>query len=637
MNGQGFNDFIISSDHIDFNYKSCQELKRRNVTDTELPETNQCHVNHNVEAIGTGNNVITQPGFNDQCQHMDRIQQSWDRQSHTATRWSIQEQVQLVNYVRSFGKLNVLGARVRINYVINFELAEDLATSASDREVLQYLMYGWPLNHDGRPVAITLENHATALQFPEHIAKYINKEIGLNCLLGPFITIPWDSSQVAVSPMSTRAKKQSNKRRVIMDLSWPLDGTLVNDGIPGDKYMEQLIQIRYPTVDDLCKQASKLGTNCRGWKWVLDRAFKQWNFCPFDWPLQGITWNGWLFFDKTTLMGCRSAPYCCQRVTSFIRHILRNLQHFVLNYVDDFMGLDTETNAWMAYQTLGNLLRDLGIDESLEKAIPPSEIVEFLGVLFNLREMTMSVTSERMQEFKEELDRWYIGKKYTKKQLERLLGKMQFVSNCVRPARVFVFQLRNTLRQIKDTAVATKDMQLDVEWWKNFLPKYNGVSIMWMAQKVKADCVIASDSCLTGMGAHCGTQYIASKFPEIFLDQTRFKIHHLEMIAVLVTLRKWKHKLTGIRFVMWCDNQIVVEVVNSGYTRDVVLQTILRELVMLAAIWKFEVILQYITSRDNRISDVLSQVHLGGKYVKMFKETIPENWEKIQLQSDDFD
>ena len=44
-----------------------------------------------------------------------------------------------------------------------------------------------------------------------------------------------------------------------MDLSWPRDGTAVNDGIPTDTYLNVPIKIVYPTVDMLCQRAVKLG------------------------------------------------------------------------------------------------------------------------------------------------------------------------------------------------------------------------------------------------------------------------------------------------------------------------------------------------------------------------------------------
>ena len=77
-----------------------------------------------------------------------------------------------------------------------------------------------------------------------------------------------------------------------------------------------------------------------GIKVDMDRAFKKIFMDIIDWPLLGITWRDRIFFDKTAVMGSRSAPYICQCVMNFVRHVMLNIEYFVANYVDDFMGLD---------------------------------------------------------------------------------------------------------------------------------------------------------------------------------------------------------------------------------------------------------------------------------------------------------
>ena len=540
---------------------------------------------------------------------------------------TMQEQVRLVDHVRSWNKPNVIGAQVPLRTNWNIRLAAQLAESPSDREVVKYLMYGWPLNHDGSDTSVTLKNHQTAHKFASQVTEYINKEMRYGCLLGPFVTPPW-REHIAVSPMSTRAKKQSSKRRIIMDLSWP-EKASVNLGISSTTYMGHQMNLHYPTVDDLCVRAYRLGPGAKGYRRDLGRAFKQLIGCPSSWPLMGIYWQGAVLFDKTTMMGSRSAPYCCQRTTSFIRHIMNNLNYFVANYVDDFMGLETAQKIWSSYITLGNLLRDLGVKEAQDKAIPPSEIIEFLGVLYNLRNMTIAVTEERLAEFKTELRKWNVGDWFGKKQLQSLLGKMQFVAKCVRPARVLVFRLRNKLTNIHEWEWVDSEMIKDLHWWAMFLPKYNGVSILWMHQKVKEDKFIASDSCLTGMGACHGQQYIHSTFPYGY--ETKYKIHHLELIAVIIALKIWKKSLTGFRFTMLCDNKAVVDVVNAGHTKDALLQDLMRQLIYVSATNNFEVILKHVSSEQNRIPDVLSRIHLGRKYIRQFKEIIPSDWTRITI------
>ena len=395
---------------------------------------------------------------------------------------SMQQQVQLVNYVRSFGKPNIYAACIPLRTAWNVELMKQIATSVSDREVVQFIQFGWPLNHDGGPTTCSFFNHKSAVRHHEQVTNYIVKEVGLGCLLGPFISLPW-STQVAVSPLSTRAKKEAGKRRIIMDLSWPLHGKCsVNDGIDKNVYLGQPVNLVYPSVDLLRRRIAQIGAGqALGYKRDLDRAFKQIFMCVASWLYLGMSWDGLLYFDKTAMMGSCSAPYICQRVTSFVRHVMHDLHYFVANYVDDFMGIEQRNKAMSAYITLGNLLRDMGVQEAEAKAIPPTEVIEFLGVWYDMVNMTISMTSERLNEVEQLLLKWDRYTIFSRNQLESLLGKLQFISNCVRLGRVMVLRLRNSLRKCKQFGNRIPaQMRKDLKWWGKFLRTYNGVSIMWL-------------------------------------------------------------------------------------------------------------------------------------------------------------
>ena len=142
-----------------------------------------------------------------------------------ATRaFTVWNQVKLVDYVRQTGKANVYGARVVIPSKWNLSLLWSMAELTSDREVVQFLTFGWPLNHNGNPVMVSTFNHSSAVRHSAQVDKYVARELEYGCLLGPFLQIPWTTGLVGVSPMSTRLKWDSQKRRIIMDMSWPHNG-----------------------------------------------------------------------------------------------------------------------------------------------------------------------------------------------------------------------------------------------------------------------------------------------------------------------------------------------------------------------------------------------------------------------------
>ena len=90
---------------------------------------------------------------------------------------SLEQQVELVNYVRSAGGVNVLTTRIPIKTGWNIRLLSQLASSPSDREVVQYLLFGWPINHDGREVTVNKQNHSTALLHKQDVDKYVQSEL----------------------------------------------------------------------------------------------------------------------------------------------------------------------------------------------------------------------------------------------------------------------------------------------------------------------------------------------------------------------------------------------------------------------------------------------------------------------------
>ena len=102
---------------------------------------------------------------------------------------------------------------------------------------------------------------------------------------------------------------------------------------------------------------------------------------------------------------------------------------------------------WQAYNTLGNLLWDLGVRELEEKAVPPLQMVEFLGTGFNLIRQILFIP-QRNYSLMEELQEWVHKEFMTCTQLESIVSKLQAVNNCIQPSHVFVARIFNKIAKI---------------------------------------------------------------------------------------------------------------------------------------------------------------------------------------------
>ena len=520
------------------------------------------------------------------------------------------EDLMKARLVREKGYPNRFGARIPVESNWKLDKFAELLHGYEDKEVVEWLRYGWP---SGRlPTAIkpsrTFKNHKGAKDHPEALKKYITKETKKGAVLGPFKAIPFmDIDKVGISPISTRPKKHTTERRIIVDLSFP-EGGAVNDGMIKDNYLGLNIQLKFPKTDDLALRVYQLGHNTYMYKVDLSRYFRQLPMDPGDYSLVGYIINGQLYFDKVLPMGMRTAPYIAQRVTDAIRHIHQELSFFLLNYVDDFLGAELQHRVWDAFHNLVNLLEDIGVETAPDKVVPPTTRIEFLGIIYDSKKMTMEVPEDKLQDLNTELHTWLYKTKATRKEVESLIGKLQFASKCVRAGRIFMSRLINWLRELPRTGRnhVPVEARKDVAWWGRLMQTYNGVSIIWLHKDPVTDSILASDASKKGYGAFLSKHntYLRGEFPKEMQDRN---IADLEMLAVLISLKAWGTRLTGRYFWIHVDNEAVAQVINSGRSRDLFLQNALREITMLAALHQFVIKAKHISGISNRIPDWLSR------------------------------
>ena len=530
------------------------------------------------------------------------------------TKLTPHELVQKSIEVIKSGKHNsdVDGMHVLVNRHWNITLFEQLLSQYPDKIIIQYLKYGWPVNRDkeARDPTISMINHKGALNYSSYIDAYIQKEMKLGRMAGPYKNLPYlgTTSRIGVSPLNSVPKREVDERRVIIDFSWPLDNS-VNSAIDKDNYMGTPIVLTYPTVDTLAVRVMELGVGCALFKKDLTSAFRQLMCDLYDYSLMIYQWSGDYYIDLAVAMGLVSAPSCCQRLTDAIVYIHSVRGYWLMNYIDDFIGAEKWSTVWESYHGLGNLLKSLGAKEAPTKSSEPDTQVNCLGTLFNTLSLTISVLPDRMVELLNLLNTWRWKKECSRRELEQLIGKLQFVSNCVRQSRVLISRMLNALRDFSRKEVKQVDSELrrDVRWWYIFLPRFNGTCIMWHLEIPIENTLLATDSSLHGGGGITSDEYFRIRYPAWLLNNVRYNIAHLEMYAIIVALKLWSHKFTGCKFIILCDNQACVNLINKGRARDRILQDCMREVVYLASMHDYWIRAEYIESKSNELPDLLSR------------------------------
>ena len=197
--------------------------------------------------------------------------------------------IQMHPIVKKTGKPNFLQARLPVASQLHVDKWKSLLKDYWDQQLLQLLQFGFPLDFNRCcPLQHEAGNHSSANEFPADVDAYIEEECKFGALLGPFDVNPIENAHN--SPFMTRNKPNSDRRRVIIDLSWPL-GASVNSGIDKNTYLDAPVMLTFPTVDDIMSELKRLGCGALLYKIDISHVFRHVKVDPGDYNLLGLHWR----------------------------------------------------------------------------------------------------------------------------------------------------------------------------------------------------------------------------------------------------------------------------------------------------------------------------------------------------------
>ena len=449
-------------------------------------------------------------------------------------------------------------------------------------------------------------------------------------MIGPLVGRPF-GHKFKMSPIDAIPKRDSAEKHIILNLSHPDDSGSVNGAVSKDVYLGHEVCLSYPSVDSLSDLVLSMGVGCALIKTDLKGYYRQIFYDPGSVHLVGFQVNDDVYCDVTLSMGLRIACYIAQRISCAIMHIFNhhNSDQAGVNYIDDLAGATKWSQAWQAFEFLIELLKMLNIRESEHKRCIPDVSMTFLGVNINTITLLLTLTNERLMEIRAETRKWLSKSNVSRKDIQRLVGKLSFAASTVRAGRLFFSRILNFLRGMPKHGIRslTADVKKDVRWWVNFIEDFNGVSIIPDVMWGDPDATISSDASLVGLGGCCGGEYFHTPILPPVLEDKSVHINELECMALVITLKVWGPLLGGCKILMFCDNTTTISVVNKGRAHNEFSQKCLREIVYLASLHSFQIKVQYVPSEENRVADYLSRWALGSHYRSKF-------WEEITKQCD---
>jgi hypothetical protein len=177
--------------------------------------------------------------------------------------------------------------------------------------------------------------------------------------------------------------------------------------------------------------------------------------------------------------------------------------------------------------------------------------------------------ADKLARLRQLVAHWRGKKECRKRDLLSLIGVLSHACKVIKAGRSFLRRLIDLSKVVKhpDHFVRlNRQARSDLEWWHLFAASWNGVSIMFNANKLQCDLSIVSDASGNwGCGAFSGDRWFQLKWPAELQDSN---ITVKELVPIMLAAGTWGRQWNGKNVMAHCDNEAVVAIINKGDSRE---------------------------------------------------------------------
>ena len=401
----------------------------------------------------------------------------------------------------------------------------------------------------------------------------VEQTIRQEIALGNYVVSP--TKPRIISALGAIPKPNSPEIRLIHDCSRP-HRQAVNNYITTNLFKLQ-------TLDDA---TTLLGPNYYMAKIDLQHAYRSVPIHPDNYKATECKWqflgdHSYTYFYDTHLpFGAKSSLEIFHCITQSVRCMMarRGFPNIIV-YLDDFLVIGaTREECQLAHCVLDTMAGTT--------TLPADKLAELHTIILEFQNKQRA----------------------SKKQLQRLAGKLNWACRVVCGSRTFLCRILDTMNALSSTGKFRLDSSFrnDIAWWVNFLRVFNGTR-MFLGQLATVD--VSTDACPVAAGGYFRGDWFYHHFSLDSPEWQNLHINHKETLAIVLTAQHWGQLWSHQCVVIHSDNQAAVQIINKGIITSPVVMNALRTLFWLSALYNFHITAVYLAGTDNALADSILCMH----------------------------
>ena len=296
----------------------------------------------------------------------------------------------------------------------------------------------------------------------------------------------------------------------------------------------------------------------------------------------------------------------------------------ITNYLDDFLFIAIAK--WICNQMINSFLQlctELNLPVTKEKTEWATTKLVFLGILLDGLRLLLCIPLEKKEKAIKLLDELTGKKKITVKQLQILTSYLNFLTKAIVLGHTFTRRIYSKFtgldKKLKPHHHVTidKELRFDCEVWRVFLSNYELEAVCHpMMNIVEVAKVLnfytdASTKETFGMGGIFEEKWFYTQWLLGFIKNKKPSIEYLELLGVAAAVLTWSDQIRNKSFIIFCDNQAVVEMLNKMTSTCKNCMYLIRLITFDNLIHIQRIFARYIKSSQNDLADSLSRMQLN--------------------------
>ncbi len=476
------------------------------------------------------------------------------------------------------------------------------------RHLVNCFRNGFPLHYNG-PLESYPDTCPNSVKNLDILLPMISEEILMGRIAGPYVRPPFKSYRC--SPLFLVEKRQPGKYRLIFNLSYP-KGTSVNDYVD-----PETASVQYAGIDAAIEMLLKFDGPIFLAKADIHKAFKLLPVALADLHLLCTKINDMYYVIKSMPEGFTASCKNFEDFSSALEWLVKNFSKIetLIHYLDDFLfAANTYEKCLFILNVFIAICEYLGVPLAPEKLIYPTQVLEFLGLVFNTLEKKIIVPHDKVSNLLTLIENFEQKKKAKLKEIQSLIGALNFVCRAVAPGRAFLRRLIDATCGITNPyhyVRISKGMKADLSIWKRFLLEFNG-DVFWLPKSWECnyDLGLFSDaSGAIGWGATLNSHWVQGRWSKEVLDND-FSIEFKELFPIVVSCVVWGPKMKNKRIMFHSDNESIVAIINKKTSSEPDLMILVRHLVFSCLKYNIMFRAKFIPGKSNAIADAISRFNM---------------------------